>query len=325
GGTPSILTSRQLDKVLTNLFRHFSFYSDSQKTSECNPHSTRGLKLHLLRRFGFNRISFGVQTLNTRVLRIHKRDYYDYKSIKKAIMLAKKIGFKDINIDLIAGLAGDTLEHFARSFSEIAKLDPYNIVVYGLMPPNDNYLREHLKMSRRDYFQKHYPVMIAEALKIMRVLSQRFGYIADSFDSSRFHWGFRHKGHLDSDSSQTYSGEYAGCTFGIGIFSRSHIHSLLEYRQIKQLPRFRPDIEIYEGRKLGRKEAMIKFVINHLDKESKIPQKPFQALFGMRIIDAFPYAIYVLKRLGKIKISDRYIHLSFNRPQEKYIYALFFY
>ncbi|MDP1852657.1 MAG: radical SAM protein [Candidatus Omnitrophota bacterium] len=325
GGTPSILNSKQLDKVLTNLFRYFSFCGDSQKTAECNPGSTRNSRLSLLKHFGFNRVSFGVQTLNAKVLKIHKRDYQDYASIKKAIGLVKENGFRDISVDLIAGLAGDSPNGFTKSFSEIAKLRPYNIVVYGLMPPNDGYLRKYFKMSRADYFQKHYPSMISRALKIMRVLSRKFGYVADSFDPARFHWGFRHKEHLDSSFSQDYSGEYAGCTFGLGTFSRSYIHGMLEYRQVKQPRHFEFDSKIYEGRILRKKEAMIKFIINHLALESKVPQKIFEAVFGTSIFVAFPYAIYALKRLGKIKIFDDYICFYFDKPEEKYIYALFFY
>jgi len=325
GGTPSILSERQLNKVLTNLFQYFSFCKNSQKTSEGNPHSTKGSKFNLLRRYGFNRVSFGVQTLNIKALKINKRDYQQREEIKRAILLAKKAGFRDINIDLIVGLAGDTLDHFERTFSEMAKLKPYNIVVYGLMPPSDTYLSDYLKMSRESYFTEYYPKMISQAIRIMNSLSRKFGYIPDSLDRARFHWGFRHKDHIDSYASKTYSGEYAGCTFGLGTFSRSHIHGLLEYRQIKQPSHFEPTIEIYEGRKLNTKEEMVRFIINQIDQKSKIPRKMFQTIFRARLINVFPYAIQALKQLKKIRITNDYINFSFRQPEEKYIYALFFF
>lgn len=325
GGTPSILSSAQLNRLLVNLFKYFSFRTNGQRTSECNPHTVMNTKFDLLRHFGFNSVSFGVQSLNARALRINKREYQEYGSIKKAIILAKRSGFKDINIDLIAGLAGDNPDYFAKSFSLMAQLQPYNIVVYGLMPPNDGYLNDWLGVSREEYFKNYYPKMISKVLRIMKSLSKKFGYIPDSLDSSGWHWGFRHKDHLSPCATETYSGEYTtGCTFGLGVFSRSHIHRLLEYRQVSYSGHFDPKSEIFEGRNLNKKEEMVKFIINQIDRESKIPQKKFHAIFGVKLINAFPCALNAIRRLKKIKIIDDYIDFSLLRPEEKYIFALFF-
>lgn len=325
GGTPSILSNAQLNKILSNLFKYFSFEEDGQRTSECNPHSAKNENFHTLRKFGFNRISFGVQSLNMKALKVNKRQYQNYARIRRSVALARKSGFKDINIDLIAGLAGDDLNNFKRSFSRIAQLRPYNIVVYGLMPPNDAYLNGLLRMGRERYFGTYYPKMISRALKIMEALSGKFGYVPDSLDPARWHWGFRHKDYLSLFDLDTYSGEYAECTFGLGCFSRSHIRGLLEYRQNIYPEKFKPDAEIFEGRNFSLKEEMVKFVINQIDRDSKVNQKSFREMFGIRLTGAFPYAIYALKALKKIKITRDYIYFCFRRPEEKYIYTLFFF
>jgi len=324
GGTPSILNGKQMKRLLSGLFKYFSFYDDSQKTSECNPHSVRKSTFSLLRDFGFSRVSLGVQSLSPKTLKMNKREYQRLENIKKVITLARKSGLKDINIDLIIGLAGDKLSSFARSFGETAKLKPANIVVYGLIPPNQRYLTECLKMTREEYFSSHYPAVVSGAVVIMRSLSNKFGYLPDSVDQARFHWGFRHRDSLDFGVSQTYSGEFSGCIFGLGSFSRSHIHSLFEYRHNKHSIRFNPDEEIYTGRQLTRKEEMIKFIINQIDQDSRIHRQTFRAVFGAEVIHSFPYAIYALKQLKKIKITDNYINFSFRKPEEKYIYTLFF-
>ncbi len=127
GGTPTILNKKQMERLFARLFNKFSFAKNSQKTTECNPHSSEKLKFAILRTFGFNRISFGVQSLNAKALELNKRSYQEYWKIKESILLAKKVGFKDINVDLIVGLAGDTLDHFSKSFLKIAMLEPDRI------------------------------------------------------------------------------------------------------------------------------------------------------------------------------------------------------
>ena len=149
GGTPSMLGDGQLKKLLSAVFENFSFSPDGQRTMETNPHTARASYFGLLRKFGFNRVSFGVQSLNPAALKSNKRDYQSEGRIIEALELARAAGFEDINVDLIAGLAGDTAGGFLYSFARLAKLAPNNIVVYGLMPPSGAYLENLLKMTRK--------------------------------------------------------------------------------------------------------------------------------------------------------------------------------
>ena len=323
GGTPTILNNRQIRRLMSDFFRCFSFRDDSQKTIECNPDSVNKTMFFLLRDFGFNRISFGVQSLNPTVLKINKRNYQTHKNVKESISLAKKAGFRDINVDLLIGLAGDSIDYFSRSFSQVARLRPCNIVVYGLMP-QDRYLTKFLRMNRQEYYTTYYPAIINKALKVVEHLSFKFGYIPDSLDPSRFCWGFRHKDCNVNYAYSTYSGERSNCIFGLGVFSRSRAFGLFEYRHLKHSSRFNPDEEIYSARKLSLKEEMMKFIINQIHRKSRISLDHFHNVFNSRLIDSFPYAIYALKRLNKIKITDKYIRFLFATPEERYIHTLFF-
>lgn len=325
GGTPSILHVSQMRKVMENLFKYFSFQENGQRTVECNPHSAQDSKFFLLKEHGFNRLSFGVQSLNRRALKLNKRNYQDYREIKKAILEAKKAGFKDINIDLIAGLAGDSLAGFERSFSRMAELKPGNIVVYGLMPPDDYYLNDILKMDRIFYFRRRYPKIIAGAVKLMEKLGKRYGYIPDSLDQARFHWGFRRKDCVDLPAEGTYSGEYADCTLGLGTFSRSHIKGVLEYRQSRQSARFAPDTAIFDGRVITKKQEILKFIINNLDRDSRIALKAFRDIFKVDFLKTFPYAVAMLKKTGRVKVTGNWLVFRFEKPEDKYISTLFFF
>ena len=101
GGTPSILSEKLLSKLLSKLFFCFSFEENKERTCELNPINSSFNKLLLLKKNGFNRVSFGVQSFDQKVLNINNRGYQTNKSVKKAIVDTRKAGFENINIDLI--------------------------------------------------------------------------------------------------------------------------------------------------------------------------------------------------------------------------------
>lgn len=328
GGTPNILSKVQFNKLFKYLFKYFSFTNNAIKTIECNPDITTKTQLHLFKQFGFNKINLGVQSLNSKCLSVNKRSYQTLKSVENAIRLSKKEGFEYINVDLIVGLAGDTLDDFAKTFVKVTKLEPATIIVHGLKPLSKKYLSDFLKMSHREYYTKYYPKMIPKAFRIMHSLAEQYGYIHDTLDVARWQWGFRRKDYFGLPDNTGYMGAYSGCNsiLGLGIYSRSHILGLAEYLQIKQPQQFSPSGKIFEGKILEKKEEMIKFILIHLDRNSNIPREEFKRLFNRKVIDVFPYALFALRLLGVIRsINEDFIYFSFPKPEDKYIYTLFFF
>lgn len=325
GGTPNMLGDKQLHRLLTAVFENFSFSSTGQRTMETNPHTARASYFRLLRKFGFNRVSFGVQSLNQSALKTNKREYQSEARIVAAIKMARAAGLADINVDLIAGLAGDSAEGFLYSFARLAQLAPNNIVVYGLMPPGEHYLKDLLNTTRQEYFMNNYPRLMNKVLPLLAKLSARYGYKADSLDPARWHWGFRHKQHLQTDMRGDYGGEFSGCIFGLGHGARSRIHTDIEYRELVNLDNPSAAAAVFEGRLSNRREEMIKFVINRLDQRSILPGGEFFKIFQTRLDSAFPYAIAALKALGRIKETPEGWKLIFKLPSEKYVDALYFF
>jgi len=325
GGTPSMLGDGPLKRLLSSAFENFEFSPDGQRTMETNPQTARASYFRLLRSFGFNRVSLGVQSLNPAALKANSRGYQDEGGIIKALKLARAAGFEDINTDLIAGLAGDTPKGVLYSFARLAKLAPNNIVLYGLMPPDSGYLDNLLKMTRRVYFMKHYPRLIGGLLPLIARLADKYGYVADSFDQARWHWGFRHKKYLDVEMRGGYGGEYSGCILGFGHGAKSRIHNDLEYREVVDLEKPSVDSAVFEGRLSGRREEMVKFVINRLDQFSALPRREFAEIFGVSAEKAFPYAVAALRTLGCVRETPEKLVFTFKRPADKYVYALFFF
>lgn len=132
GGTPTTLTAQQLDRLLRVLALHFDLSNAAEYTVEAGrPDTVTAEKLEVLRRRGVSRISINPQTMEAQVLRAIGRRHSPEDTLR-AMALAKASGIPHINMDLIAGLPGDTPESFRRSLDTCMELEPDNLTVHTL-------------------------------------------------------------------------------------------------------------------------------------------------------------------------------------------------
>lgn len=127
GGTPSLISIDSLKKIL----KIFKFDSECEITIEVNPDDLSYNYLKDLNMLGFNRISIGSQTFDNNILNIIGRRH-NSEQIKAAVKLAKKAGFKNINLDLIYGLPNQTINTLKKDLENIIALDVQHISTYGL-------------------------------------------------------------------------------------------------------------------------------------------------------------------------------------------------
>lgn len=132
GGTPTILNAEQLNHVLGTVNRCFDMSTVGEFTVEAGrPDTIDTDKLLAIKQNGVTRISINPQTMNDNVLvAIGRR--HTAKDTIYAFNLARKIGFYNINMDLIAGLPTDTFGSFKNTLNEILKLDPESVTVHSL-------------------------------------------------------------------------------------------------------------------------------------------------------------------------------------------------
>ncbi|BCV20560.1 radical SAM family heme chaperone HemW [Moorella sp. Hama-1] len=131
GGTPTLLPAARLAEVLEATENYFGRQPGGEVSVEANPGTVTREKLRVLRAAGVNRLSLGVQSFADDLLaamgRIHRR-----QDIYQAYDLARGAGFKNINLDLIFGLPGQTLAAWRATLKETIALRPEHIAVYGL-------------------------------------------------------------------------------------------------------------------------------------------------------------------------------------------------
>ena len=132
GGTPTSLSAAQMDRLLTCLEQYFDLAHVSEKTVEAGrPDSITEDKLKVLRKHHIDRISINPQTMNQETLDLIGRRHTT-EEVKQAFHMAREAGFMNINMDLIAGLPGETSEHMQRTMDAIVDLAPDSVTVHSL-------------------------------------------------------------------------------------------------------------------------------------------------------------------------------------------------
>ena len=155
GGTPSLLSSQQLGRILQCIREHYSVESDAEVTLEINPEDmggeiqdsccetsgsgsgprNSGCKLHdlgtWLNDFGVNRVSLGVQTFNDELLRLLRRRHSAERAVE-AVRHLQRAGIGNISLDLIYGLTGQSLEQWKHDLDVAFSLGPRHLSAYAL-------------------------------------------------------------------------------------------------------------------------------------------------------------------------------------------------
>ena len=131
GGTPSFFGADGLAIILTAIRRCFDVTADAEITFEANPDSVNDKLLHRLRAEGFNRVSLGIQCDNDEILKRIGRPH-TYAQAVSAFQRIRKAGFRNISVDLIYGLPGQTLQSWQDTLDHVLQLNPEHISCYGL-------------------------------------------------------------------------------------------------------------------------------------------------------------------------------------------------
>ena len=132
GGTPTTLSAEQLRQIMREIQNSVSLNSLKEYTVEAGrPDTITKEKLLVIREMNADRISVNPQTLQDSVLKEIGRNHTAQQAVE-AFSLARKLGFDNINMDLIAGLPSDTLEGFTETLQKIISLNPESVTVHAL-------------------------------------------------------------------------------------------------------------------------------------------------------------------------------------------------
>jgi oxygen-independent coproporphyrinogen-3 oxidase len=134
GGTPSFLSTRQLRGLVDKLSAVSPWRDAEEITFECEPGTLAGDKLQVIRDIGVTRLSLGVENFSDELLELNGRAHRS-PEIFKAYDQARALGFPQINIDLIAGMLGETEENWQVCVQKTLELAPDSITIYQMELP----------------------------------------------------------------------------------------------------------------------------------------------------------------------------------------------
>ena len=146
GGTPSYLSIDQLEYLFAGLQRHLSWGAVEEVTFECEPGTLQANKLSALRRLGVTRLSLGVESFAADVLAQNNRAHR-VPEIDAAYASARAEGFPQINIDLIAGMVGETDASWSAGVVRAQALAPDSITIYQMELPHNTTLARRLRQG----------------------------------------------------------------------------------------------------------------------------------------------------------------------------------
>lgn len=296
GGTPTSLDINRLTRLL-QILKKFKLSDNYEFTFECNIENTDKGKLELLKYYGVNRLSFGVQSFNKNMLKLLNRDYTK-EDIFDIIDTAHIVGFKNINIDLIYGVPNENLDILKKDISLFLKLDITHISTYALMIENNTVL------SNLNYKN------IDEDLEY-----EMYSYIKDKLVENNFnHYeisnyskvGYESKHNLNYWNNNSYYG------FGLGAVSYIDNYRITNTSNMRNYLNNRYEKErAYED----KKTQISNEIILGLRKTEGISLKHFEEKFNVRIED-----IYDIKKLiynhmleeenGYLRINEKYLYIS---------------
>jgi len=302
GGTPSVLSYENTERLLCEVNNTFSLSSDCEFTVEINPKTIDNKKARLFKRYGVNRISIGSQTFVDSELsvlgRIHTSadTWYTYSMLKDE-------GFENISLDLMYALPYQTMDTLSKSIDRVLKLNPEHISCYGLKfeegtPFYEMLLRGNINEASDDTFADMYS-------HIMLSLKEA-GYI--HYEISNFAKEGRESRH---NLKYWQDKDYLG--FGVASSSKEQNR---RYTHVMSLDGYLKGEAFLEDYTMDIKEQMSEFIILGLRViNSGVDKRLFKDKFGVELDEVFKRALdrvdpYVINTKTSLKLRQEALLVS---------------
>ena len=303
GGTPSIVCEKYIEEVLKKIYEYYNVSENAEITVEVNPGTVDKFKLEKYFEIGINRLSIGLQSTDDKLLKMLGR-IHTYKEFGNTYDLARKIGFKNINVDLMIGLPNQSLENVNDSLEKIAQKNPEHISVYSLIIEENTKMfdlieKGELELPDEDVERKMY-------WSVKKFLEEN-GYI--HYEISNFSKsGFESKHNANCWNQHEYLG------FGIAAHSYfnnirySNIDNLRQYIENWKNEQSVYNIVFHEHQ--NKDDMMKEFMMLGLRKIDGVKISEFKEKFVDNPIFVFRNQLNKLVKEGLIEVLENNIRLS---------------
>ena len=300
GGTPTSLTASQLERLLSGL-REILPYYNGEFTVEANPGDLTADKLDVMKNYGVNRLSMGVQTFDDRLLKKIGRKH-TAQDVYDTIQLLEEKDFSNVTIDLIYALPGQSLESFRDTVTRALALDLPHYALYSLILENQTMFMNWVRRGKMHLPEQELEAqMYAETIDAMEKAGRK-QYEISNFAKP----GFESQHNLVYWNNQNYFGLGAGASGYLGnrrYKNRGPIQHYLKSLKNDQLP-------VLEEEILTQKAQIEEEMFLGLRKILGVDKTVFENRFGFSMMDVYGDVIEKLKQQKLITETDSGVCLT---------------
>lgn len=300
GGTPTSLNAAQLERLLSGL-REILPYQNGEFTVEANPGDLTADKLAVMKNFGVNRLSMGVQTFDDRLLKKIGRKH-TAQDVYDTIRLLEEKDFQNVTIDLIYALPGQTLESFRDTVTRALALDLPHYALYSLILENQTMFMNWVRRGKMQLPEQELEAqMYAETIDAMEKAGRK-QYEISNFAKP----GFESQHNLVYWNNQNYFGLGAGASGYLDnrrYKNRGPIQHYLKALKEERLP-------LLEEEFLSQAEQIEEEMFLGLRKIVGVNKAEFEARFGQSLSVVYGQVIQQLKTRGLITETDSRVALT---------------
>ena len=304
GGTPSYISTRQLSSLVEAFQPLFPWDEAEEVTFECEPGTITEKKLQILHDIGVTRLSLGVEHFDDEILELNGRAHGS-KEIERAYGLARKVGFPQINIDLIAGMVGETESNWQMAVERAISMDPDNVTIYQMELPRNTVISKEMRIGGKSAPVADWDVKRGLGDYAFREFERADYSVTSGYtvvkDPAKTKFVYR---------DSLWSG---ADMLGVGVSSFSHVQGVHFQNDAHIEPYLESisagEIPIKRALVTSSEERMIREFILQM-KKGRVDADYFRRKFEVDLVDRFSAGLVKLRNRGMLEFDDSSVTLT---------------
>lgn len=304
GGTPSILELEEMEAIFHAIYQVWEVASSAEITIEVNPGTVDKKKLIGYRQLGINRLSIGLQSVNKEELKLLGR-IHNYDQFLAVFRTAREVGYDNINVDLMSGLPGQTLESYRTSLNRVMALNPEHISAYSLIIEEGTPFYENPQIYSLLPDEETERSMYAYTKTVLE------GYWYHRYEISNYAKnGYESRHNMAYWSDGSYLGMGLGAASYLGGYRFHNTKDMQIYMQrygdgADSRGSVREDIE-----QIDVKKHMEEFMFLGLRMMQGVSREHFFSTFGRDIFEVYGPILHKHEAMGLLSVADDYVALT---------------
>lgn len=310
GGTPSLFDGAQMERIMKTVSEFYNIEKNAEITMEMNPGTVDEEKLVSYKKSGINRISFGVQSMQEKELKLLGR-IHKVKEFQNNYSLARKVGFDNINLDLMLALPNQTMRDVEYNLKEAVRLKPEHLSCYGLIieegtPFFKKYEEQELRRQAGE--EQAGDDLPGESLE-REMYQWTYEFLAKEGYGQYEISNYSQAGYECRHNLKYWDrGEYLGLGLGASSFLEnrrfSNVTDMKEYLSLDMIRQ--QELLVTEEEVIDTKEAMEEFMFLGLRKTAGVSKRDFAENFGVEYRQVYQEVHEKMVALGLLQeVGDR--------------------